>query len=91
MELWCGKLNDTVARHLSLEICSDVLNWSGELKLRQSEQAARKLATERFEELVQTKSFLQMGEEALERLLEDDFLAARNGGPRHQHISKLRG
>ena len=59
-------------------MCGEVLSWSGELGLRQSEEAARKLATARFEELAKTEGFMRMGEEALGRLLDDDHLAARN-------------
>ncbi len=40
--------------------------------------AAQTLATERFEELVKTQGFMQMGEEALARLLDDDDLVIRN-------------
>jgi hypothetical protein len=65
-------------RHLSMRMCREVLSWSGELGLRQSEEAARKLATARFEALAKTDGFMQMGEESLGRLLDDDHLAARN-------------
>jgi hypothetical protein len=72
------KVDMTVLENLDISVCGEVLSWSGELGLRQSEEAARRLALSRFEELVKTESFSQMSEEALERLLEDDDLAARN-------------
>ena len=53
-------LDETITKHLSMRICSDVLNWSGELGLRQSEQAAQKLAMDRFNELVQTEGFVRI-------------------------------
>ena len=71
-------LDETVARNLSVAVCSDVLNWSSELGLRKSEHAARKLATERFEELAKSEGFKRMNEEALGRLLDRDDLAGRN-------------
>ena len=43
-------LDETVMRLLDMLTCGEVLSWSGELGLRQSELAARRLATERFEE-----------------------------------------
>jgi hypothetical protein len=67
-------LDETTLLHLSMHTCSDVLNWSGEHGLRLSEQAARKLATERFNELVLTESFLRIDEEAFGKLLEDNYL-----------------
>ena len=48
-------LDEAVMRHLDLEVCGEVLNWSAEaaeLNLIQTEREARKLATDRFEELV---------------------------------------
>ena len=73
-------LDETVAIHLSMctDLCCDVLSWSGQVGLRHSEQAARQLGTERFNELAQTEGFMRMSEEALGHLLGDDDLAARN-------------
>ncbi len=42
------------------------------------EQAAQKLATDRFIELAQTEGFVRMDEVVLGRLLDDDGLVARN-------------
>ena len=39
-------LLETVLRHLTLSMCGEVLSWSGEHDLRQSEAAAQKLATD---------------------------------------------
>ncbi len=71
-------IDESVMKHLDISICGAVLSWGGELGLLQSEAAARKLATERFDELVTTEGFMWMSEEALGGLLEDDDLAARN-------------
>ena len=71
-------LDETVMRHLDMAVCGEVLSWSGELGLSRTEEAARKLATGRFEELAMTEGFMLMGEEALGKLLDDNFLAARN-------------
>ncbi len=71
-------LEDSVLKQLSVHMCGDVLNWSGNYGLRQLEAAAWKLATERFEELATTEGFMQMSEEVLGRLLDDDDLAARS-------------
>jgi hypothetical protein len=71
-------LDEILTRHLNLRICGEVLSWSGQHGLRQSEAAARKLATERFEELAKTDGFMKMDEEALGGLLEDDRLISRN-------------
>ena len=71
-------LDEIVMLHLSISMCAEVLSWSNGCGLIQSETATRRLATERFEELAKTEGFMQMGEEALGRLLDDDDLAARN-------------
>ncbi len=71
-------LDETVVQHLEMRMCGEVLCWSGERGLKQAETAARKLATERFEDLTNTDGFMRMGEEVLGRLLDDDELAARN-------------
>jgi hypothetical protein len=71
-------LEEIVLKNLSMRVCGDVLNWSGELGLSQLEAAAWKLAKERFEEFAKTEGFVHMEEEILGRLLEDDELVARN-------------
>ena len=71
-------LDETVLRHLDIRICGDVLSWCGQLGLKHSEVAARKLAAERFEELAKTEGFMRMDAEALGRLLDDDHISARN-------------
>jgi hypothetical protein len=76
-------LDEMVMNHLQQQevVNRDVLNlldWCGEHGLSQSEEAARNLATERFEELAKTEDFVRIGEDALARLLDDDALAARS-------------
>ena len=67
-------LDMTVSRHLTMSVCGEVLSWSGEHGLRQSEEKAQKLARDRFEELAKSEGFTRMDEEALGRLLDDDDL-----------------
>jgi hypothetical protein len=71
-------LNHTIIEQLSIGMCVEVLSWSGEYGLRQSEVAAQKLALERFEELVRTESFVRIDERVLATLLDDEGLAAKN-------------
>jgi hypothetical protein len=71
-------LEEMVKGNLKTCMCWDVMKRSNERGLILLENVARKLALERFEELAKTDSFVQMGEEALGRLLEDDDLAAKN-------------
>jgi hypothetical protein len=76
-------LDERVMEHLQEQISSgrDVLglmDWCGELGLSQSEKAARKLATGRFEELAKTEDFIRIGENVLAGLLDDDDLVARS-------------
>ena len=71
-------LDESVKRHLNMSMCGDVLNWSGELGLRESEVASQKLATERFDEFAKTQSFLRLEENVLGILLEGDDLVTRN-------------
>jgi hypothetical protein len=76
-------LDERVMEHLQEQITAGrdvlgLLDWCGELGLSQSEKAARKLATERFEELAKTDDFIRMGEDALAALLDDDDLVVRS-------------
>jgi hypothetical protein len=84
-------LDEAVNRNLNMDMCGEVLNWCNELGLRLSEKAARKLATERFEELTRTEGFVRMGEETLESLLENDHLSARNEEAVWEAIARWRG
>ncbi len=58
-------LEVTVLEHLNINVCGDVMNWSIDLGLRQVEATARKLATERFEQLAKSDDFMLMHEEVL--------------------------
>jgi hypothetical protein len=63
---------------LSVEICGEMLTWSRWVGLKRLEKAARKMAVEQFEDVAATAAFLEIDEEALESLLDDGGLAARN-------------
>jgi hypothetical protein len=69
-------LEDALAAQLSVDTCAEVLSGSWELGLGRAAAAAERLALERFEEVAATEGFLEMEEEALERLLDDDDLEA---------------
>ncbi len=71
-------LEETVIRELSVEDCAEVLVWSSRIGLRQAEWAARRLAVDRFEEVVATASFVKIDENALSCLLDDDGLVVKN-------------
>ena len=71
-------LEETVIRELSVEDCAEVLVWSGRIGLRQAEWAARRLAVDRFEEVVATSSFVKLDEDALGILLDDDGLVVKD-------------
>ena len=70
-------LEEALMGQLSVELCGDVLMWSGGCGMRQLEAEARQMAVERFEEFARTAGFIRMGEEELGRVVDDDRLAAR--------------
>ncbi len=45
-------------RHLNTSVCAEVLSWSGEPELLQSEAAAWKLAANRFVDLAKANGFV---------------------------------
>ncbi len=57
--------DEFVMRHPNTSVCAEVLSWSGEPELLQSEAAARKLDANRFEDLAKANGFVCMDEEAL--------------------------
>jgi hypothetical protein len=63
-------LDQTVMLNFDLIMVGEVLGWSGMFGLRRSEEAARRLANERFEELAKAEGFMRMSEEALGKLLD---------------------
>jgi hypothetical protein len=69
-------LEESVLGQLSIGMCGEVLSWSGRVGLSRLEEAARRLAAKRFEELAETASFMGMKEEVLGSVLDDDGLAA---------------
>jgi hypothetical protein len=70
-------LDQTVKKNLNISVCGDVLSWCGGFGLRQSEEAARKLATEHFEEVAKTDGFMHLSEEELGLLIDDNDLVTR--------------
>jgi F-box/WD-40 domain protein 7 len=71
-------LEEALKRQLTLDMCGDVLVWSGECGMLRLEEEALKMAAERFEAFAQTAGFMRMGDEALGNVLDDDRLVARN-------------
>jgi hypothetical protein len=71
-------LEETLVEHLDIGMSGDVISWGSNLGLLELEAAARKLATERFEQLATTDGFMRINEDVLGRLLDDDTLTARN-------------
>ena len=69
-------LEEALIGQLSVDMCGDVLTWSGRYGMRQLESEALEMAARRFEEVAKTAGFARMGEEALERVLDDDRLVA---------------
>ena len=71
-------LEEALMGQLSVDMCGDVLMWSGGCGMRQLEAEALQMAATRFEEFARTAGFMRMGEEELGRVVDDDRLAARN-------------
>jgi hypothetical protein len=65
-------------RQLRLEMCRDVLVWSGRYGMQQLEAGALELAAKQFEEFAKTVGFARMGEEALMAVMDDDRLVGRS-------------
>jgi hypothetical protein len=51
-------LDETLKANLSIVMCGEMLSWVSMYGLIQSNEAARRLATERFEELAKTEAFM---------------------------------
>ena len=69
-------LEEAMVGQLSVETCAEVLMGSGGLGLVRAEAAAEAMALGRFEEVAGTEGYLEVGEEALGRLVDDDRLSA---------------
>ena len=71
-------LEEALIGQLSVDMCGEVLVWSGRCGMPQLEAKALTMAAERFDEFSKTPGFMLMEEQALERVVDDDRLAARN-------------
>jgi hypothetical protein len=67
-------LEEAIIEQLSTGVCGDVLMGSVRLGLGRVEAAARGLALDYFEEVVESEGFMRMDEEAVGSLLDDDAL-----------------
>jgi hypothetical protein len=56
----------------------ELLNWSDSIGLERLQNAAWRMALERFEEMAETAAFLRIEEETIGCLLDDDRLVARS-------------
>jgi hypothetical protein len=71
-------LEEALMGQLSVDMCGDVLMWSGCCGMGQLEAEALRMASWRFEEFATTAGFMRMGEEALMSVVDDDQLVASN-------------
>ncbi len=71
-------LEEAAIGKLSLDMCGDVLTWSGLCGMQQLEAEALEMAAGRFQEFARTAGFARMEEEALMMVVDDDRLGARN-------------
>ena len=71
-------LEETVIGYLNVGICAELLTMSDSIGLGRSQEAARKLALERFEEVAETAAFLRIEEDTMGCLLDEDELMARS-------------
>ena len=69
-------LEEAIMGQLTFDNCAELLGWSSTIRMPQLEDAARRLARSRFEELAGTAGFAMMEEEALGCLLDDNELVA---------------
>ncbi len=56
---------------LSVEVCVEMLNWNSGIGLRRLEAGARKMTSERFDEVMATTGFMHMEEETFRSILEE--------------------
>jgi hypothetical protein len=69
-------LEEALMEQMGLEMCGDVLVWSGQCGMQQLETQAIEMAAKRFEEFAKTAGFARMGEEALVKVVDDNCLVA---------------
>ena len=71
-----AELEDAILRNLSVNVCADMLLASAGRGLERVEEAAYKLALERFECVAATDGFIRIGEDVIGGLLDEDDLVA---------------
>ena len=71
-------VEEALLRHLSVENCGDLLMWSGGSGMLRLEAEALTMAAKRFDEFAMTVGFTRMTVEALQNLLDENRLFARN-------------
>ena len=76
-EVVCA-VEETLLLQLCVVKCGELLMWSGRCGMQRLEAEALKMAVERFEEFATTAGFMQMGGEALGRVLDDDRVVTRS-------------
>ena len=64
-------LEDSMMGTLSVEVCVEMLNWSSVVGLRRLEAEARKMTSERFDEIMATPGFMNIEEETFRSILEE--------------------
>ena len=62
-------LEESIIEKLSIDVCLEVLAWSSWIGLKQLEAEARKMMSERFNDFMETDSFLNIEEETLRSIL----------------------
>jgi hypothetical protein len=70
------ELEDAILRNLSVNVCADMLLASADRGLERVEEAAYKMALERFEQVAATDGFIRIEEDVLSDLLDEDELVA---------------
>jgi hypothetical protein len=71
-------VEEAIMGQLSMDICGELMKWSGSCGLRRLEADALRMAGQRFEGFVTTAGFMRIGEDVLGSLVGDDRLVARN-------------
>jgi hypothetical protein len=56
-------LEETIMEHLSVDMCAEMLTWSGMMGMGRLQDRARRLMAERFTDLTLTPGFMKMEEE----------------------------
>jgi hypothetical protein len=78
MAVVLSELEVALCEQLSVDMCGEVLMWSGRVGMQRLERAALKMATEQFEKFVKTAGFMLMGEHEISTVVDDNRLVARN-------------